>query len=56
LTIIGWGGGDTHFMTMFIEFLNNVHENDFIKFLKKHFGPIVVFFPTITISLSIIIK
>ncbi len=45
------GGGNTHPMTTFFSLLNIVDEND----LKKiKFGPIIMYFPIIT--LSIIIK
>jgi len=53
------GGGkvDIHSMTIFLELLNIVHENDFLnKNFLNHFGPTIIFSPTITISLSIIIK
>jgi hypothetical protein len=58
LTIIGLGvGEDTHSVTIFFELFNIVHENDFIN---NFFLIILIqssfFFPTITISLSIILK
>jgi hypothetical protein len=58
LTIGGGGGGrDIRSMTIFLELLNNVHENDFLKQnFENRFGPIIIFSPPIRISLSIIIK
>ncbi len=57
LTQLGGGKGcDTHSMTIFFELFTTILENDFIKKKINHFGPIIIFFPTITISLSTIIK
>jgi len=46
----GWGGRDIRSMTIFLELLNNVHENDFFRQnFENHFGPIIIFSPPIRI-------
>jgi len=49
--------GDTHSIIISLELFNFVHENDFInKNFENPFGPIIIFSPTTTISLSLIFK
>ncbi len=46
----GEGGHETHSMTIFLELLKIVHENDFLTKLKQLFWSHHHIFPTITIS------
>jgi len=57
LTTIEKVGGDTHSITIFLEFSQRCSWKWFFKQkFKYHFGHIIIFSPTITISLSIIIE